>query len=451
MLRLFLNSKVFWSANEAECPTPEYAIFSLKTSHRIDDIDSMTFTMLRTHPMFNQIIEKRSTFLLCDSEVLFLGKVVNIESSYDFKVDITCEEWLGCTKDDYWGPYFLDLTAAQRTKYDTVDEIIDYTINHLNRTKDAYCGINTDWPNFPKVKKGFTNYTGEAKEIHEFDLGCKTLYDVMFNEVISKCGGFWRTRVIGEYEKVDNVVVGFKLQKVLLDYLSTDSDFDIDPETGLIIDEYEVPPDEEFIEVNDDGTLIREETDPADEIVKPNTGTGLPDDPTQYTQREVYEHRLYPSNPENVPAIPEGEEAVVSENVMGSIDFDYINMVTLEENYLIDLLSTDSDGVPYYRYYGVDVSVAGTDSDKLVDSDGNILDVTLVASNEDGEYIYMRPKIGINRYSVSIKPLYVNYNDDGHVDSFTYNSATYKVKSSINPDTYILFKTIIIANGDRQT
>lgn len=398
MLRLFLNGKLFWSANESECPTPEYAIFSLKTSHRIDDLDTMSFSMLQTHPMFKSVKVKRATFLLHDKEVLFLGKVTDKNDQYDFRTEVTCEELLGVTKDDYWGPYFLELTDAQRVSYNTVDKVLTYTLKHLNRTKAAFAGVNSAWPNFPKIKKGFTMYTGEAKDIQEFDLGCKSLYDIMYDEVIARCGGYWRVRSSGSLTKLNGKVVGYTLKKVVVDFLSSEADFDLDPNTGLLYNYEEV--DAMMYEPDPSGANIEEDPLPEDDGV------------VVYEENPIYDG--YEESSEDIPAIvfEMNTEEMIKDGTAFSRSRIYNSSDYSETNWV---------------FCGIKVGYYSTGGVSLVNKDGELFDFNLECIEEDGDTYTIKLMNGCNPLPSSISEVYLipasgvlttKYNNVDRIDYF---------------------------------
>lgn len=403
MLRLFLNGELFWSANIDECPSANYAIYDLKGSYKIDGLDTLSFTILRTHPMFSKVRLKRATFLLHDNEVLFLGKVSDKVDTYDFRAEVTCEELLGATKDDYWGPKFLELTDAQRVNYNTVDKLLAYTLKHLNRTEATFAGINSSWPNFPQIKKGFTMYTGEAKDIQEFDLGCKSLYDIMFDEIISKCGGYWRVRPSGSLTKMNGKVVGYELKKVVVDYLSSEADFDIDPSTGLLYDHEAV--DAKIYEPDPSGANIEDEPLPEDDGVE------------IYEEDPIYDG--YENSSKDIPAIAyiqEDEESIKDGSVFSR------HKIYDSSDY------SDTNWV----FCGIEVVYYSTGGISLVDEDDVMIDFKLECVDEDGSVYTVKLIKGHNPLPSSISEVYLI--PAPGVDIYKYQNANRVDYFEIGPD-----------------
>lgn len=269
MLRLFLNGKLFWSAKIDECPSANYAIYDLKGSYKIDQLDTLSFTILKTHPMFSSVRLKRATFLLHDKTVLFFGRVSELRNTYDFRTEVGCEEYFGMLKDDWFSNYYDNdyLTNAEKTEWDTANELITNVINYYNPNyghSDDPAGINSAWPNLPKITKGYTNFVGESANIQVFDIGGKSFYDVLYSELVGKCGGFFRMRVTGKLLKSDGTHVdGYQINKIYMDYLSSEDDYRIDPSTGLLYDYtspsgdvFEIDLSDQIVEIADDQTII---------------------------------------------------------------------------------------------------------------------------------------------------------------------------------------------------
>lgn len=269
MLRLFLNGELFWSANIDECPSANYAIYDLKGSYKIDQLDTLSFTILKTHPMFSSVRLKRATFLLHDKTVLFFGRVSDLRNTYDFRTEVTCEEYFGMFKDDYLtNSYDYDeLPSHLKPELDTAREVMEEIISYYDPSitySEAYAGNNSAWSGLPKIRIGYTNFVGEAANLHVFDLGGKSFYDILYNEVISKCGGFFRMRVTGKLLKSDGThVSGYEVTKIYMDYLSNEDDYRIDPSTGLLYDYtspsgdiFEIDLSDQIVEIADDQTII---------------------------------------------------------------------------------------------------------------------------------------------------------------------------------------------------
>lgn len=453
MLRLFMNGDLFWSADPRDNPSIDYAIFSLKSSHKIDDIDTMSFTILITHPLYSKIIEKRTTFLLHDEEVLFLGKVVNIQRTYDFRVEIQCEEWIGATKDDVFSPGLLssELSASGATNYDTVDEVLTLIINHLNQKKTFYAGINTAWPNFPNIAKGYTNYTGEAKEIQEFDIGCKTMYDVLYSELIGKCGGFVRGRVNGSLNYSQNSssdgyrsVTGYTIKKVRLDYLSSETDYQINPENGLI-EELE-DPDSDVTDIDIDPSTIDfviENTVPAEYIAQdPTTGRDVFQftvDIPAYGREPTDDDDLPPAEDDDMPSDTSSSSERIAD---GSTIATYLTWVDTENT------GAGGDIKDLYTLFYVNVEFISNGGNNVVHIDGSIDEFVLNLKDSNG-FIHAFD-LASGRNYITIDDLDIVYDsvlvDESNYEEITVGSIQHKYRSDVDSDAYFRVTVALIEN-----
>ena len=136
MLRLFMNCFLFWSQDITEL-NEEYAIYSLKTSENINEISTMEFTILETHPRYSELNPGRSLFLLTnDTKGLFLGKMAGMQKNMNKTVTVTVESLLSVLKDssyEYQGTvsWETDNTKTFSNKVVTYGDFINDTLKLL--------------------------------------------------------------------------------------------------------------------------------------------------------------------------------------------------------------------------------------------------------------------------------------------------------------------------------
>lgn len=446
MLRLFLNGELFWSANIEECPSANYAIYDLKGSYKIDQLDTLSFTILKTHPMFSSVRLKRATFLLHDKTVLFFGRVSELRNTYDFRTEVGCEEYFGMLKDDWFSNnYDQDyLTNAEKTEWDTADELITNVINYYNPNyghSDDPAGINSAWPNLPKITKGYTNFVGESANIQVFDIGGKSFYDVLYNELVGKCGGFFRMRVTGKLLKSDGTHVdGYQINKIYMDYLSSEDDYRIDPSTGLLYDytspsgdAFEIDLSDQIVEIADDQTII--DYDNSVDVVEDPSLEPVDDD------EDVPATYYYDDDPNTIyvdGAVPEGANGPQSTECIASEDIHQYNAIKVPilptdnvsyiddgKYYFINGLTSE---VPYFSWMTYPWTYPDWDNrvwpryydpiNNISDSGSRVSEETVISSINDGYHnlcLYVNVPDGVSEYLPKdgrIPGLYYMYEDE---------------------------------------
>lgn len=241
MLRLFMDHNLFWSANIEECENLNYSIYSLKTKQQIDEPGQMDFTIMRNHPMRKKIIPKRSVFLLArDNTVLFVGKVSTATLNFDYSMSIVVEELPCALKDCY-------IRNRDTTEDDHTYKELYPTLQKILSDFVANADLNASWPGYAfsrfRVIGGVGRGYDASIEDHEYDIDGKSLYDVLYSEVIGKLGGFFRMHVSGKYSPTWKV---FDVTKQpILEYINDVSDYNLYVNNGLIY-EYESVDDSDY-------------------------------------------------------------------------------------------------------------------------------------------------------------------------------------------------------------
>ena len=195
MLRLFLNKYLFWSADDSEL-TPDYAIFSLKTNEEINAVGTMQFTIANSHPRLRELKVRRATFILADNDnILFVGRLTELAENFNFMIDVTVSDMIESL--DCVLPYFLNSAANQKMRHELEDFVDDYVLPHsLKPETDPsivyyYYSLQTDWPSFPRYKKGY--FSEPLNAYDEYISGeegfeysqMNTVYSIMYDSYLS--------------------------------------------------------------------------------------------------------------------------------------------------------------------------------------------------------------------------------------------------------------------------
>ena len=115
MYKLFIDDTLFYSPEIAE---NGYALSSAVLKQALNKVDTLTFTMPPTHPMYDEIYKFKSEVILFrDTTCIFVGRIIDMTRNMYNMVTVYCESILGMLNDiiyhhDSWQNFIPEIVQT---------------------------------------------------------------------------------------------------------------------------------------------------------------------------------------------------------------------------------------------------------------------------------------------------------------------------------------------------
>ena len=115
MYKLFIDDRLFYSPEIAE---NGYALSSAVLKQALNKVDTLTFTMPPTHPMYDEIYKFKSEVILFrDTTCIFVGRIIDMTRNMYNMVTVYCESILGMLNDiiyhhDSWQSFIPEIVQT---------------------------------------------------------------------------------------------------------------------------------------------------------------------------------------------------------------------------------------------------------------------------------------------------------------------------------------------------